>query len=101
MLFIYSLLCLCLAFPTRVWSLSYWIDPTCLGKVAEDTMNEIRLMGSEGSTRVKNTADQVMGAAFQQIFKVDRTNSAATTKVTSKIRSPRLFSTRVNLLTLV
>ena len=41
-------------------------------------------MGSEGSSRLKNGNDQIMAAAFKQIFKVDKSNTAAYAKATRK-----------------
>lgn len=70
-----SLLLVCLAI--QVNALTYWIDSSCLNKIGEPTLSEIRLMASEGNTRL-NTDDPIMADAFLKIFKVDKTNTAAT-----------------------
>lgn len=80
---------LCLAFSSH--ALSYWIDSSCTGKLDNAVLDEVKLMGSEGSTRLGNSGDSVMADAFLQIFKVDKTNVNAVGKATSKtsLHSPK------------
>lgn len=72
----------CLA--VQVNAVTYWIDSSCLGKLGEATLDEIRLMASEGNTRLQNADDEIMADAFLKIFKVDKTKTAATTTANSE-----------------
>lgn len=68
-------------------ALTYWLDSTCTNKVTQATIDEVVLMGKEGNGRLQDSNDQVMAAAFQTIFKVDKTNSAAYTAANSKFNT--------------
>lgn len=80
----YSILWLNLALLSQASALSYYLDSTCSGKITQAVIDEVKSMASEGSSRLKRSDDQVMAAAFRQVFMVDKSNTASYSKVTSK-----------------
>jgi len=61
-------------------ALSYFIDVTCHNKI-EDAIDEVRRMANSGADQLGDAQDDIMGAAFKQIFKTDRSNAMAFGKV--------------------
>lgn len=47
-------------------------------------MDEVRLMGTEGSARIKDDHEEVLAYAFETIFKVKKSDQTAFKKVTRK-----------------
>jgi hypothetical protein len=81
----YTQALLALYFTIGAQALTYWVSPECDGKgFNEEVMDEVRKMGVEGRGRLNSDDNENMAYAFKTIFKVEKSDEAARTKVSSK-----------------
>ncbi len=65
-------------------ALSYFVDVTCHNKI-EDAIDEVRRMANSGADQLGDAHNDNMGAAFKQIFKIDRSTAMAFGNVSGKL----------------
>ena len=62
-------------------ALTYFMDVSCTVPLV-GVMTEVQNMAKRGGAQLADSGNEVMGAAFNQIFKVEKSN-AATVKIVS------------------
>lgn len=72
-----------LTFALHCQAVTYYLDASCASKFA-GIWDEIHGMAKAGNAALADGKNDVMAAAFKQLFKVDKTDTNAVTKVTSE-----------------